>query len=143
MAAAYQPPLSQGRACLSASGPGPRVVTEVGHRSRSPVDAPPALHQFLIDEISTKGGEVRMVPRDDLIDLGLRVLSPRLKVLDQPSQYGEPLLALHWNADQAKPRVDEVLANARVVIIVPGESIARRALAHRCEYRTKADIQPA
>jgi hypothetical protein len=59
-----------------------------------------------------------MVPRNDLVDLGFRVLAPRLKVLDKPPQYRKPLLVLHRNAGQPGCAVDKRLAHARVVISV-------------------------
>src|SRR5947209_4759958 len=47
------------------------VEPQVGHRAGPPVNASPALHELLVDEIAAQCREVRMPARDDAIHLRL------------------------------------------------------------------------
>lgn len=102
------------------AGPGRRIVADVGHSARSPVDPSLPLHQLLVDEIATKRREVGMVPRDDVVDLRLCVAAAWLEVFDEPAQDHQPLLVLSGNAHQALPSLDEGCVHARVVVGWPG-----------------------
>ena len=90
-------------------------MTDVGNASCPPVDPAASLHQLLVDEQTAQRREVGMPAADDPIDLRLRVPAAGLKLLDQPSQHGEPFLALRGDAEQATAGINEIPENAFVV----------------------------
>jgi len=90
-------------------------VTDVGHASSPPVDPTAPLHELLVDQQAAQRGEVGMPAADDPIHLRLGVAPARLKLLDQPSQNREPLLALRGDAKQATTGIDEIRKNAFIV----------------------------
>ena len=90
-------------------------MADVGHASGPPVDPAAPLHQLFVDQQATQGREVGMPAADYPIDLRLRIPAAGLKLLHEPSQNREPLLALRGDAEQATTGIYEVRENAFVV----------------------------
>ena len=90
-------------------------MTDVGHASCPPVDPAAPLHQLLIDQQPAQRREVGMPAADDPIDFRLRIPPARLKLLHEPSQNREPLLALRGDTEQATTGIYEVREHAFVV----------------------------
>jgi len=67
------------------------------------------LHELLVHEVATKGGEIPVSPSDDLVDLGLWVAPTWLEIFDQPTQHRKSLLVLGRNCEQPACRIDKVL----------------------------------
>jgi hypothetical protein len=62
-------------------------------------------------------------PADYQIDLGLRIATARLKVLDQPAQDHHPLLVLRWDAQQGAAGANEVRKDPCFVLGFAREAI--------------------
>jgi hypothetical protein len=75
------------------------------------------LHELLVDEKSTEGGEIPMPPSDDLVDLRLWVPPAELEVLDQPAQHRHPLFVLRRDGEQTAACIHEVLQDARIGLV--------------------------
>ncbi len=88
-------------------------MADVRYRA-GPPHAVVSLQQLLVDEISAQRREVWMVPGDDPVDLALGVSPPGLKLLYEPTQHNQPLLALDRNRGQAT-LIDEMLEHWLVV----------------------------
>lgn len=75
------------------------------------------MHQLLVHEVPTEGGEIPVPPSDDLVYLGLRIAPTWLEILDEPMQHRQSLLVLGRDCEQPARGIDKVLQDASIEFV--------------------------
>src|SRR5205823_8941679 len=91
--------------------------------ARSPVVAPLAGQEILVDQVPPQGRDVAVKPLEDEVHLALRVMDADLELKRKPLQNHHPLRAT--DRYLREPAGAEVLAQDRLLLLVRAERDAR------------------